>query len=796
MRWAVASTALIALFFAIWGLCRAGDAALDLDVTLALAGLGTSIASPGLVMWASRPALPAPPPLTAAQRIVLGEIPREPPGYQARTVMREQLERLDGVAVVGAVTGARGAGKTQLAAAVARRRIADGWPLVAWIVAEDADQAVAGMQRLARAVGAATDREDAATAAAAARAWLETQADERTLLVFDNVPAPEIVRPWLPSTGAAHIIVTSTDRSCEHLGTPVRVDVFTPAEATDFLRARAGNADPTAARELAEELGHLPLALAQAAAVIRSSGLSYATVLARIRETPVERLLLPHGSDPYPRGAAQATLASIENVEATDPTAGLIATLLALLSPGGVPRDLVHGLVDGPLGRHLPHAPSVVEVDAALGRLADASLLTFTVDGQFLLMHRFTQRVLRDRAARTGDLPGYVDHAARLLQARCTAMRGDSLLGGQSWTARHTVGEHLIAQVETLWEVSRPHLQETAPDPDWTAAQDPLLALRVWAVHHLWTVVDTSRAVRAGRIVVEDHERLLGSDCEATTEARYALALAYGGQLRHDQAIALNTAVVDWFADHHGGDDPQTLLRRSILGNNYLESGEDFADPSRYLTSIRLHELALQGWDRAGDPDYLLRPWTEFNLALAYARAGRFTEAIQLADQVSARCDAELGEAETVTTSSRLARTLVYALAGRLDIAGPESIHDVEQARRVWGDDDPGTLWAHMRRGEILCLAADFDGATRELEVLAARHVSILGENNPSTFRTVRALAEAYRQAGRLPEALRASERMLLIGRHLVDPNSPLIRLADDRVRDLRAHTTAAPTPP
>ncbi|MFF0033979.1 hypothetical protein ACFYS7_38755 [Streptomyces avermitilis] len=65
--------------------------------------------------------------------VLLGEISIEPPGYQHRPDLVRQLEdaAASGVAVVHALTGLRGVGKTQLAAAYTRTRIAEDWPVVA-----------------------------------------------------------------------------------------------------------------------------------------------------------------------------------------------------------------------------------------------------------------------------------------------------------------------------------------------------------------------------------------------------------------------------------------------------------------------------------------------------------------------------------------------------------------------------------------------------------------------------------------------------------------------------------------
>ena len=64
------------------------------------------------------------------------------------------------------------------------------------------------------------------------------------------------------------------------------------------------------------EVGRLPLALAQAAAVIAAQHLSYATYLERLRRLPVADLLAAEEAGQYPRGVAAAVLLSLDHVRA------------------------------------------------------------------------------------------------------------------------------------------------------------------------------------------------------------------------------------------------------------------------------------------------------------------------------------------------------------------------------------------------------------------------------------------------------------------------------------------------
>ncbi len=218
--------------------------------------------------------------------LVVGDIPQEPPGFQPRADLLAELDEAGpGILVVQAVTGMRGVGKTQLAAAYARARLAGRWRLIAWVNAEDPGTLLGGLAAVADAVGLAdsvASRGPGGDAGPMVRRWLEADGD-RCLIVFDNATDPDVLRPYVPAGGACRVLITSTRQSVTNLGPSVSVGMFTPEEAAGFLTQRTSLPDAGGAAAVAAALGFLPLALAQAAAVIAGQRLSYATYLDRLR---------------------------------------------------------------------------------------------------------------------------------------------------------------------------------------------------------------------------------------------------------------------------------------------------------------------------------------------------------------------------------------------------------------------------------------------------------------------------------------------------------------------------------
>jgi tetratricopeptide (TPR) repeat protein len=518
--------------------------------------------------------------------VMVGEIPREPLGFQPRTDLLAALDTPgpgSRVVVVHALTGLRGVGKTHLAAAYARAKLAERWRLVAWIDAGDLGGILAGLAEVAAELG--VGQPDAEGAARAVRRRLEIDGN-RCLLVFDNAADPELVQPFIPATGAARVMITSNHLSMANLDVGVPVDVFTEDEALAFLAERTGSADTAGAGVVAAELGYLPLALAQAAAVIAAQHLGYGTYLDRLRALPVDELLRPVEAGQYPRGVAAAVLLSLEGVRAGDDTGicPAVMGLLAVLSVAGVRRTLVHeaarlGVLggDGQVGE----LPAEV-ADRALARLAGASLLTFSVDGSSVSVHRLVMRVIREQLAAGGSLTTVCLAAAELLDRVAGSRR-------ESWHQDRPAVRDLIEQIMALYKSS----PDSAAD---NALARQMIGLRWWAVVFLNLLGDSAaQSILVAEVLLTDMRRILGADHPSTLQTRGNLAIAYQDAGRTAEAIPLFEQTL---ADRErvlGADHPSTLNARDNLAIAYRAAG-------RAAEAITLHEQPSRDQESDREP--------------------------------------------------------------------------------------------------------------------------------------------------------------------------------------------------
>ena len=174
---------------------------------------------------------------------------------------------------------------------------------------------------------------------------------------------------------------------------------------------------------------------------------------------------------------------SLDAARAADP-AGVCSgamELISVLSAAGVRRDLLHAA--GQMGALGGRRVEASRVDAALEQAAGWALLTFSLDGQVMLVNRLVAQVIRDELAGR-RLAAVCRGAASVLEARA-----QSLAGSPDRPAVRDV----LEQVMALAEASRP---ASAADEALTRI---LLRLRFLALYHLIELGDSAaRAIEVG----------------------------------------------------------------------------------------------------------------------------------------------------------------------------------------------------------------------------------------------------------------------------------------------------------
>jgi transcriptional regulator with XRE-family HTH domain/tetratricopeptide (TPR) repeat protein len=641
-------------------------------------------------------------------------IPARNPGFTGRggllAAVRERLLAGD-TAVVQALHGMGGVGKTQLAAEYAHR-FAGTYELAWWVNAEQGG--LIGDQVAALGLALGWVPPGAGMEVVRAVVLAELRARGRWLLVFDNAEDPAEVAAWLPG-GSGHVLITSRQAGWAELAAPVEVDVLARAESVALLQARVPGITDADADRLAAGLGDLPLALAQAGAFLDSAGTPAGQYLELLR-TRAGQVLDQAVPGSYPRSLAAATGLTADRLAAGDPAAAELAGLCAFLAPDPVPEELFTGAPGELPGELAARAADPLAWRQTLARLTRQSLAR--IDQRGLVMHRLTQAILRDRLT-----PG---------QAAATRNRAEAILA-----ASHP-GDPDDPATWPAWARLMPHLLAA----DLAATTSPgLRQLACAGCRYLIVRGDTRTAFDLASDLRQQWRDRLGDDHEHTLAIGDPLSWALTGMGRRAEARDLDQDTLDRKRRVLGQDHPGTLATATGLAVNLSFLGERQA--ARDLAQDTLDRFRrVLGQDH---PDTLD---TAGHLAMVLRDLGELQAARDLDQDTLDRQRRVLGEDHPDTLDS-LNNLGVYLRAlGELQAARDLHQDALGRKLRVLGENHPSTLTtannlaADLRALGHVQAARDLDQDTLD------RRRRVLGEDHPDTLTSAENLAADLRALG------------------------------------------------
>lgn len=599
--------------------------------------------------------------------------------------------------------GIGGVGKTSTAVEYAYKY--EGHYEVVWqFNAEDPASLAGQIGQLADALGL---RDPSGTADALTRVQNELANRTRPwLLVLDNITDAAVVDALTPSAGPGHVIVTSQLTAWP--AGAVEIPVLERAVAVEYMLAHARETDAAEAGRLVDALGCLPLALAQAANYLRSTGHTMAEYNLRLSSSPTQLLLRGIPGD-YGKAVAGAWSAAVASLESTVPAAVSLLRVLSfcapdavpvrlLLSPGSDPVEVGDAGVTAELAKLTDDEYSL---DDALVALRGFSLISTPLRGAVSL-HRLVQHVTLSVMDPNPDQSEAWRRASAALVSR--AVPDDAYLPG-NWPDLAALFAHVHAVL-----------------PGWADAHLVL-------ANYLGATGNHAAGRDAARAFVEACEEHYGALDPHALYGRHCLARWTGRAGDPAGACRQLAALLPQREEVLGPEHPDTLSTRHNLAHWTGEAGDEETARDMFAALLPIRDRVLG----EKHPDSL-----DARHALAN-RTGRAGDPAAARDQFQAILAGyeevmKVDHPGTLTTRQALGHWT--GEAG--DPVGARRLLEmtVRQRAKVQRPEHPDTLSARRELARWIGEGGDPAAARDLLAELLPVQLRVQGPNHPDTVRT------------------------------------------------------------
>ena len=463
------------------------------------------------------------------------------------------FERGEAISLTQTITGMGGLGKTQTALEYAYR-YAHKYEYIWWVKAETKETILIDYKEFAVKTGQiGEEQQDSKLIIETVLNWMDSHS--KWLFIYDNVDIVSDDTDWWPRNNRENILITTRNNHMT-IGKKVDIDVFTKKEANDFLIKRTGidNDSPNACK-LSDRLGHLPLALEQAAAYIKiNKNTSYDEYLSLLKDYGLEVLNEVDGLIDYTQPLAATLELSINKINQEE--ARQLLYLCAYMAPEDIYEALFNEnteLLPTPLRTMLSNRLTGNRIWKQLTRY---SLLEKQENGKSYSMHRLLQEIIQNKIKHE---PQWLQCCLSLFNKTYHFTYGDVAI--QNQFLKLTPHVEAFLDVATTILVNDNEKKEIAH----------LYHMGGFGNHHLGKY---QKALEWYQKALAICERVLGKEHPDTATTYNNIANVYKNQDNYEKAIELYEKALAICEKVLGKEHPNTVTISNNLASIYNDQGD------------------------------------------------------------------------------------------------------------------------------------------------------------------------------------------------------------------------------
>ncbi|KAI9783465.1 MAG: hypothetical protein M1816_001347 [Peltula sp. TS41687] len=606
--------------------------------------------------------------------------------------------------------------------------------------------------------------------------WLSKPDNTDWLLIFDNVDrdhqqhdadlgAYDVTRYFFEADHGS-VLITTRLAKLEQLGDSWGLNKVSKGQAQDIFQNWYGRSfDLVESEELLNLLDGLPLALAQAAAYLRESGIDFATYTKFYKQqwkdlmesqdragTPLQ--------DYNDRSVWTTWTISYNAIRAKNKAAANLLLFWACLDN----KDLWQGLLVAACkqstvaAKYLSEwlqdiANNEVQFTEAIRLLRNYSMIE---DMQNLTGYA-THPVVHKWALYMQDEDQRVDLAR--LAVIVIGLAVPNISTKEFWTVQRRLLAH--AQCCSQWILTGKVSTDDRRDnmPSRISAEAGYTEVILDAIHRLGMLYaqqdKLDEAEKMYQRALAGSEKALGAEHTSTLVTVNNLGILYRSQGKLDEAEKMYQRALVGKEKALGAEHTSTLGTVNNLGNLYADQGKlDEAE--------KMYQRALVGKEKALGAEHTSTLDTVNNLGILYADQGKLDEAEKMYRRALVGREKALGAEHTSTLGTVNNLGNLYVNQDKLDEAEKMYQRALAGSEKALGAEHTSTLDTVNNLGILYADQGKLDEAEKMYQRALAGKEKALGAEHTSTLNTVNNLGKLYRSQGKLDEAEKMYRRALV----------------------------------